>query len=76
MTKDRKKFKLTIHPDIDFNGKEKLVEYFDNSDEMCDYEAGASDILLFVQNKLNIMPDRSNLFIQQELIDGEYEDIL
>lgn len=73
--KTEHKYRLTIHPDIDFNGKEKLVEYFDTQDEMCDYEAGAADILLFVQNKLNIMPDRTNLFIQEKLIDGNYEVI-
>ena len=69
------KYKLTIHPDMDDNRGVHFVEYFDNINEMQAFSDGAARVLLFVQDELQIMPDRSNMFLGEVLVDGVYEEI-
>jgi len=71
----KEKYRLTIHPDIDYNHDFKMVDYFETQDEMDSYQAGAANVLLFVQDDIKIMPDRSNVFIQEQFINGKYEVI-
>ena len=70
-----KKYRLTIHPDID--NYQALCKQFlyDTKEEMFAASRAVATMFLFIQDDLCIMPDRANLFFNDELIDGEWETI-
>jgi hypothetical protein len=68
-------YKLTIHPTMDTASEAYTTYLFETKKEM---EAGkncCADLLLFLQDKLGAMDDETNMFICEEKVDGEWEEI-
>ena len=70
------KFRLTIHPDMDNSIDSFDTFRFETKAELTASINTVAQLLLFMQDKLKIMPDTSNMFISEELINGEWEEIL
>ena len=69
-------YKLQIYPDIDTMNRSKCISMlFTSIEELNAAESMAANLLLFVQDNLKIMHDYSNLFIQYEFVDGEWEEM-
>jgi len=69
-----KPFRLTIYPAIEKDFRCKEFD-FNTKEEMLAATSIAADLLLFIQDELQAMPDYSNSFTQYELIDGDWEEI-
>ena len=69
-------YRLTIHPDMD-NARCAFDTFqFETKKELTASINTVSQLLIFMQDKLKIMPDTSNMFISEKLINGEWEEIL
>jgi len=64
-------YKLTILPAIEV-GHKYMELLFETSAEMVASSNACADLLLFLQDKLKVMPDHSNIFTMEELVDGEW----
>lgn len=67
------KFKLEITPALEASDKFICFE-FGTAQEMLAAKKACADLLLFMQDKLKIMPDYSNSFDMYECEDGEWYD--
>ena len=67
-------FKLTIHPAIEAGNSWEIYR-FETKAELKAASETASCLLLFMQDKAKVMGDYSNMFIEEELIDGEWQEI-
>lgn len=67
------KYKLTIYPAM---GHEYIWTqfYFESKEELMAARNTSADLLLFLQDQAKIMPDYSNMFVCEELINGNWED--
>lgn len=70
------KFRLTIHPTIDTGPKAYTTMRFETKKELTAASYATSSLLLFLQDQLKAMKDESNMFIEEELVDGEWEEIV
>ena len=70
------KYKLTIHPDIGHSINSFDTFKYETKSELTASINTVAQLLLFMQDKLKIMPNSSNMFISEELINGEWEEIL
>jgi hypothetical protein len=68
------KFKLTIHPAIEAGDSWEIYR-FETKAELKAASYTASCLLLFMQDKAGVMDDYSNAFIEEELVDGEWQEI-
>lgn len=68
------KYKLTIMPALEVSSK-KISFEFETKVEMMTCHSNMADLLLFIQDDVKAMKDYSNVFIREELVDGEWEDI-
>ncbi|MEE8299477.1 MAG: hypothetical protein V3R67_08885 [Thermodesulfobacteriota bacterium] len=67
------KYKLEIFPAFEAGNPSKTFE-FETKEEMSAARNTCADILLFMQ-ELEITYDFSNMFIEEEKIDGEWTEI-
>jgi hypothetical protein len=67
-------YKLTIHPAMEA-GEFETSFLFDTEAELNAARNTAADLLLFIQDKAEVMGDYSNMFISEVLVDGEWEEI-
>ena len=68
-------FRLEIHPALELDTETSTRFLFETKQELVAAKYCAADLLLFLQDKLQVMEDFSNIFICQESIDGEWEEI-
>jgi hypothetical protein len=68
-------FKLTIHPCFDSAKKAYTTELFETREEMIAAKNACANLLLFLQDKLKVMDDESNVFICEELTNCEWEEL-
>jgi hypothetical protein len=67
------KYKLTIWPALEAAAQE--IEFlFETAEQMVVAKDTCADLLLFMQDKMKIMPDYSNTFEMEEFIDEEWEE--
>lgn len=67
------KYRLTIWPALEVVTQE--IEFlFETAEQMLASKNTCADLLLFMQDKIKVMPDYSNTFDMEELIDGEWEE--
>jgi len=66
------KYKLTINPALEVNNFFDLY-MFETKEELNAASRTASGLLIFLQDEAEVMEDYSNMFIEEELIDGEWE---
>ena len=69
------KFKLTIHPALEVSRSMYESYRFETKAELKAASETASCLLLFMQDKACVMEDYSNMFIEEELINGEWQEI-
>jgi len=69
-----KPFRLTINPAIEKTNK-TIGFPFASKEEMEASSNNLADMLLFLQDSINVMPDYSNIFIREEFINGEWVEI-
>lgn len=69
------KFRLTIHPTLDSDAEAYTTSLFETKAEMDAAVTCCADLLLFLQDKLKVMDDEANMFICEEKVDGEWEEI-
>jgi hypothetical protein len=70
------KYRLTIHPDMDNSIDACDTFKFETKAELTASINTVAQLLIFMQDKLKIMPDSANMFISEKLVDGEWEEIL
>ena len=68
------KYKLTIQPALELGDFWEIYK-FETKAELKAASETASQLLLFMQDKAKVMADYSNMFIEEELINGEWQDI-
>lgn len=66
-------FRLTIIPALERSTRGVKFE-FSTKAEMIAASDSCADLLLFLQDKIAVMPDYSNIFTREEKIDGEWLD--
>jgi len=69
------RFKLTIYPCLDSARDAYTTQFFESRKQVVASKNSCADLLLFLQDKLRVMNDESNIFICEELIDGEWQDM-
>jgi len=71
----KQKYKLTIYPAycLDHTASKEML--FSTVDEMKAARNACADLLLFMQDEMTIMNDYSNMFIEEQFVDGEWEEI-
>jgi len=67
------KYRLIIIPALE-HGNESMEIKFETAEQMVVAKNACADLLLFMQDKMKIMPDFSNSFDMEEFIDGEWEE--
>ena len=70
------KFRLTIHPIFDTGPEAYTTARFETKKELVAASYATSSLLLFLQDQLHVMDDESNMFIEEEFVDGEWEEIV
>ena len=68
-------YKLTIYPTLDLNSNSYKELLFNTSAEMTAAKNACADLLLFLQDEITVMKDYSNMFIEEQLVDGEWEEV-
>ena len=69
-------YKLQIYPDLNYANRNKSISMlFTSIEELNAAETMAANLLLFLQDDIKVMRDSSNVFLCEELIDGEWEEI-
>ena len=66
------KYKLTINPAMEL-GNDVFKQYFDTEIELHAAAECCADLLLYIQDYLVAMDDYNNIFIKEQLINGEWE---
>jgi len=67
-------FRLTINPAIEKGDNTFSCTYL-TEEEVISAENYMANFLLFLQDELKVMPDYSNYFIKEKMVDGEWEEI-
>ena len=67
------KYRLIIMPALE-HGNESMVIKFETAEQMVVAKNSCAVLLLFMQDKMKIMPDYSNTFDMEEFVDGEWEE--
>lgn len=67
------KYRLSIAPALEISGRE-IVHQYETAEQMVVAKDTAANLLLFIQDQLKAMKDYSNMFVMEELIDGEWEE--
>jgi len=67
------KYKLTINPAIEAGSND--IEFgFETAEQMVVSKDTAASLLLFIQDTAGVMDDYSNMFIMEEMVNGEWEE--
>lgn len=67
-------FRLTINPALE-EGDNTISFTYLTSDLMEKAADSMANMLLFLQDGIGVMPDYSNMFIKEQYIDGEWQEI-
>jgi len=68
-------FKLTTYPCLDSAREAYTIECFETRSELIAAKVSCANLLLFLQDKLKVIDDESNLFICEEIIEGEWQEV-
>ena len=68
-------YKVIIHPDCDMHVNSFVEMDFSTLDQARAAENACADLLLFLQDEIKVMPDRSNLFVVLMRVDGEWGEV-
>jgi len=68
------KYRLTICPALEAASAKEISFLYETEDQMLAAKDTCADLLLFMQDKMKIMPDYSNTFNMEEFIDGDWEE--
>lgn len=69
-------YKLQIYPDLTYANRNKSISMlFTSIEELNAAETMAANLLLFLQDDIKVMRDSSNVFLCEELICGEWEEM-
>ena len=68
-------YKLQIYPDFDNNRNKSISMLFTSIEELNAAKTMAANLLLFLQDDIKVMRDSSNVFLCEEFIDGEWEEM-
>lgn len=66
-------YKMTVHPALE-DGNHTVYFLFETSEQMIVSKDCAEKLLLFLQDEAKVMKDYSNVFLLEEMIDGEWEE--
>ena len=64
-------FKLTVYPALEIKDLVQTL-WFDTQEEMEGAAFGMSMLLIFIQDQAKLMGDYSNMFIREQLKNGEW----
>lgn len=64
-----KTYRLTVHPYMDRFPQSFIRYLYQSEEELISVSDAIADMLLFIET---IPPDRSNMFIKEMLVDGEW----
>lgn len=64
-------YKMTVYPAIEA-GMNNIVFIFETVDQMLVSKDVSADLIWFIQDKMQVMNDYSNMFLLEENIDGEW----
>lgn len=64
-------YKMTIHPAVEAGSASKVF-LFETAEQMVVSKDVAANLLLFIQDIMQVMPDYSNMFIMEQMVDGEW----
>lgn len=67
-------FRLTICPAVE-GGRSSISFVFETKKELIAAKNTAADLLLFLQIKIKVMDDYSNIFISEEKVGHDWEKI-
>ena len=67
-------YRLSITPALEIGVREVQFEFATKAEMMAAHSACA-DLLLFLQDDMNVMDDYSNIFTEEQKVDGEWVDI-
>ena len=68
-------FKLTVHPCLESAFEAYTSMKFETKQELLAAKNSCANLLLFLQDQLGAMDDESNMFICEQFIDGEWEEL-
>ena len=69
------KYKLTIYPATDLDITACKEMQFNTRSEIKAARNACADLLLFLQDDITVMKDYSNMFIEEQFVDGEWEEV-
>ena len=69
------KYKLTIYPATELDMTACKEMQFNTRSEIKAARNACADLLLFLQDDITVMNDYSNMFIEEQLVDGEWEEV-
>lgn len=67
------KYRLLIMPALE-HGNDSMEIKFETAEQVVAAKNACADLLLFMQNKMKIMPDFSNSIDMEVFIDGDWEE--
>jgi hypothetical protein len=68
-------YKLTIYPCLETANQAFTTEFFEFLVELVAAKNACANLLLFLQDRVEVMDDESNMFICEVYIDGEWEEL-
>jgi len=68
-------YKLTIYPAFDLDMTACKEMQFNTRSEIKAARNACADLLLFLQDDITVMKDYSNMFVEEQLVDGEWEEV-
>lgn len=68
------KYKLTIMPALEVSSNSISFEYA-SKEELENASNDMAQLLLFIQDDLSAMRDYSNMFMMEECVDGEWQEL-
>ena len=67
-------FRLTINPAMS-EGNNTISFTYTTNDQMDRSANDMADMLLFLQDTIQVMPDYSNMFIKEQFVGGDWEEV-
>jgi hypothetical protein len=69
------KYRLTIYPAFDLDTGASKEFLFETLPELLAAYESCSLLLIYLQDEITVMEDYSNMFISEQLVDGEWKEI-
>ena len=68
-------YRLAIYPAFDLDTGASIDFLFETLPELLAAEESCSMLLIYLQDEITVMENYSNMFISEQLVDGEWEEI-